>query len=176
MLKEMAANGIRRGGAILAIAILTTLLHPCIAPASAAGARYDFRLEEITTGETLNMAALCQDKPLVVHIWSPECPHCQRHMPYLVAFYRKLDLDRVNFVTCAMDAPRRSAENYIRDKHLAFPVLNGSSGKISDSFSANGWPTTYVFAPGGKLIGKCDTQSSSYVSEVLDLVDKALSY
>jgi thiol-disulfide isomerase/thioredoxin len=155
--------------------LLIALLHPGIAPASAAATRYDFRAEEITTGETLSMEQLT-DKPLVVHIWSPECPHCQRHMPYLVAFYRKLDLDRVNFVTCSMADSRRSAEDYIKNKHLTFPVLYGAGGKVSDSFSAKGWPTTFVFAPGGKLIGTCDTQSSAYVSEVLDLVDKALNY
>jgi hypothetical protein len=96
-------------------------------------------------------------------------------MPYFVAFYRKVDLDKVNLVTCAMDSPRGVAEDYIRSKHLAFPVLYGTGGKVSDAFTAKGWPTTFVFAPGGKLIGTCDTQSSGYVSEMLDLVDKALN-
>ncbi|MDQ3023623.1 MAG: TlpA family protein disulfide reductase [bacterium] len=162
--------------AVLALIAFVALVVPGVAPASAAPARYDFRLEEITTGETLSMAQLSEDRPLVVHVWAPDCPHCQRHMPYLVAFYRKLDLDKVNFVTASMSDSRGDAEDYIASKRLAFPVLFCGGGKISDSFSAKGWPTTFVFAPGGKLVGSCDTQSSGYVSEVLDLVDKALSY
>jgi thiol-disulfide isomerase/thioredoxin len=168
----------KRGNPFKALAALllcaVVLLPPGLAPASAASARYDFRCEELSTGETLSMAQL-QDKPLIVHIWAPECPHCQRHMPYLVAFYRKLDVDKVNFVTCAMDASAREAERYVNAKRLTFPVLLESGGKVSESFSSKGWPTTFVFAPGGKLIGTCDTQSSSYVSEMLDLVDKALN-
>jgi thiol-disulfide isomerase/thioredoxin len=174
MLNLVSKSG-KAGMATAALLIgMLILLIPGFAPASAASSRYDFRAEEITTGETLTMTQLA-DKPLIVHIWSPECPHCQRHMPYLVAFYRKLDTDKVNFVTCAMDASQRETEKYITAKHLQFPVLYGTGGKISDSFSAKGWPTTFVFAPGGKLIGTCDTQSSGYVSEMLDLVDKALN-
>jgi len=177
MLKPMVQNGLsRRMGAALALGMLLALLHPGLAPASAAGTRYDFKLEDIVSGQTFQMDQLDQDKPLIVHVWSPECPHCQRHMPYLVALYHKLDLDRVNFVTCSVAESRRSAEDYIRDKHLNFPVLYVAGGKITDSFTSKGWPTTFVFAPGGRLVGTCDTQSSSYVSEMLDLVDKAMNY
>jgi len=172
MLNLVSKN--RKAGLAAALVLWAVLLIPGFAPASAAASGFDFRAEEITTGETISMAQL-EDKPLVVHIWSPQCPHCQRHMPYFVAFVRKLDLDKVNLVTCAMDSPRSSAEDFIRERHLTFPVLYGNGGKVSDAFTAKGWPTTFVFAPGGKLIGTCDTQSSSYVSEMLDLVDKALN-
>jgi thiol-disulfide isomerase/thioredoxin len=160
---------------VAALALVLAVLQPAAAPAAAAQPRYDFKLEELTTGDTLSMALLVEDKPLVVHVWAPDCPHCQRHMPYLVAFYKKLDLDTVNFVTCSMSDSRKDAEEYIDSKRLAFPVMYCEGGKISDSFSSNGWPTTFVFAPGGKYVGMCDTQSSSYVSEMLDLVDKALN-
>jgi thiol-disulfide isomerase/thioredoxin len=157
--------------------LLTTLLAALLwGYAAHAEARYSFDLQELSTGQDLSMDLLTEGKPLIIHMWSPDCPHCQRHMPYLVGLYKKLDLDSVNFVTCAMGTDRRSASEYVRKKNLTFPVLYGEGGDISDSFSANGWPTTFVFAPGGKLVGTCDTQSSSYINEVLDLVDEALSY
>jgi thiol-disulfide isomerase/thioredoxin len=141
---------------------------------ASAAATYDFNLEELTTGEKLDFELLTTGKPLIFHVWSPECPHCQRHMPYLVAFYKKLDLGEVNFVSCSMGDSKTDAVNYAKQKKLEFPVLYGASGKISSTFSDKGWPTSFVFAPGGKLVGWCDTQSPSYVSEMLDLVDKAM--
>ena len=87
MLNLVSKSGNTGRTTLVALLCAAILLVPGFAPASAAASRYDFRAEEITTGETLSMSQL-EDKPLIVHIWSPECPHCQRHMPYLVAFYR----------------------------------------------------------------------------------------
>ena len=154
------------------LALLGGLLFVA-APASAGSEKYAFTLTEAVSDTTLDLAELTQDKPLVFLVWSPECPHCQRHMPYVAALYKKLDLEQVNFVTCAVDAPVREALDYLESKDLSFPVLDGNKGELGSGFTSQGWPTTFVFGPGGSFIGWCDTTGPNYVTEVLDMLDHA---
>ncbi len=162
----------------LATRLTASLLVLCavlLGTSGKAAEKYSFRLEEIRSGERMELADLTADKALVFHIWSPECPHCQRHMPYCAGLYKKLDLERVNFYTCSMSDDKESAVEYLDGKSLDYPVFYGPGGSMSDGLTGNGWPTTFVFAPGGKFIGWCDTQGPSYITEVLELVEKALN-
>jgi len=135
--------------------------------------KYFFKLEEINSGQQFTMDELDADLPLIVFVWAADCPHCQRHMPYAVALYKKLDLERVNFVSIAMDEDKKETQDYIAEKELEFPVLNAWDGTFGAGFSAEGWPTTFVFATGGKFLGICDTTGPSYITEVLEMVGQA---
>lgn len=144
--------------------------------ASAAGAKtpkYFFELDEIFSGETLSMAGLVEDLPLVVFVWAPDCPHCKRHMPYVAALYKKLDPMHANFVSISVGESKQDAIDYAEEKELEFPILYAFSGTYGEGFTAEGWPTTFVFARGGKLEGWCDSSGPSYINEVLELVDDA---
>lgn len=158
---------------ILAAAALLIGLVSLTGPAQAGAEKYAFKLTEANTDQTFDLDELTADKPLVFLVWSPECPHCQRHMPYVAALYKKLDLDQVNFVTCAVDAPVRKALDYLASKDLEFPVLDGNGGELGSGFTSQGWPTTFVFSKGGKFVGWCDTSGPNYITEILDMVDHA---
>jgi thiol-disulfide isomerase/thioredoxin len=145
------------------------------AQASAAD-RYDFELEEITTGEMLDRALLTDGRPLIFHVWSTNCPHCKRHMPYAVALFKKIDPDEVNFVSCCVNSSRREALDYVDEKEIAFAVLLEGTGRLGYAYTDEGWPTTFVLAPGGEFVGWCDTQGPSYISETLELVELARSW
>jgi hypothetical protein len=72
-----------------------------------------------------------------------------------------------------VDCTEREAQRYIDSKKLDFPVLLAKGGKVGDDYYKKGWPTTFVFSPGGKYVGFCDTAGPSYINELLALVDKA---
>jgi thiol-disulfide isomerase/thioredoxin len=152
--------------AVLAVAI--TL----VTSASSTG-YYDFKLEELNTDVTMERDALVKEKPLVIFVWSAECPHCKRQMPYVSALYKKLDIEEVNFVSVAIDKNRSAIKEYVDEKDLSFPVLTADSGEISDFYTEKGWPTTYVFAPGGKYVGLCETTGTKYIGEVMDMLEEA---
>lgn len=149
------------------------LLGAMLLSSSFVWAKYGFSLPRIGSEETLDEAELAAEKPLVVHVWAPDCAHCQRQMPYFAGFYKKVDLEAVNVVTVAVDCSERDAQRYVDSKKLDFPVLLAKGGKIGDSYYKQGWPTTFVFAPGGKYVGFCDTAGPSYINELLALVEKA---
>jgi thiol-disulfide isomerase/thioredoxin len=163
-------------GALMSLRrIAAVLLSLALLLGGVAQAKHDFffELKDIESGAKLTMDELCDDKPLVVHVWAPDCPHCQRHMPYAVALYKKLDHDEVNYVTISMGESKQDALDYMAEKELPFVVLYAFSGTFGDGFSEDGWPSTFVFSKGGELVGMCDTTGPSYITEMLDLVADA---
>ena len=52
-------------------------------------------------------------------------------------------------------------------------MLDANSGEISEFYTDKGWPTTYVFAPGGKYVGLCETTGTKYITEVMSMLEKA---
>jgi thiol-disulfide isomerase/thioredoxin len=160
--------------AMRSIAALSLVLLGCLlCGASRAEGKYSFSLKDISTGDSFDLTSLTEDRPLVLLVWSPHCPHCQRHMPYFAGLYSKVDLDSVNVATIAVDCSRDDALDYITRKKLSFPVLLGKSGKVSDGFYKDGWPTTYVFGAGGSYAGTIDSTGPPYINDVLALIDKA---
>jgi thiol-disulfide isomerase/thioredoxin len=158
--------------ALRALLVLSVVCAALLS-SSFAWSKYGFVLPQVGTDDELDEAQLTADKPLVVHVWSPECPHCQRQMPYFAGFYKKVDLDSVNVVSIAVDCNEREAQAYVDKKNLAFPVLLAKGGSMGDDYYKKGWPTTFVFAPGGKYVGYCDTSGPSYINEMLALIEKA---
>jgi thiol-disulfide isomerase/thioredoxin len=134
---------------------------------------YEFSLREMNTDQELSSELLTDGKPLILHIWAPDCPHCKRHMPYVAALYKKLDHKSVNFVSCSMSDDLKDTREFMTDKKLNFPVMLEASGRVGEAFYEQGWPTTFVLAPGGEFVGWCDTNGPAYLTEVMDLVEKA---
>ena len=149
------------------------LLLPIGFPAEAADDSYDFELTELTSGDELTFADLTYNLPLVVHVWGPDCPHCRVHMPYAVALYEKLDLSEVNYLTLSITGNEDEIADYLEERELELPVLWGESGDYGEGYEEEGWPTTYVFAPGGELVGWCDILGPAYVTQMLDLIEQA---
>jgi len=147
----------------------------CAAPPAHADDDQDFsfKLTELRSGEVLTFEDVSALKPLVVHVWAPDCPHCKVHMPYVASLYETLDLSEVNFITLAVTGTDYQIEDYLDERDLDFPVLWGGSGDYGDTWEDLGWPTTYVFAPGGIYIGWCDILGPAYVTEVQDLIEQA---
>ncbi len=143
--------------------------------AAAPKAEFDFRLDLMATRQEVTMAELA-GKPLVVMLWAPDCPHCRLNMPYAVTLYKKLDTASVGFVACSM-ADRQATAAYVAEWKLPFPVTYKAhlADYITDGFTANGWPVTFVFNGEGGLVGSCDDRGQPYVEKVLALVGKAES-
>jgi thiol-disulfide isomerase/thioredoxin len=144
-------------------------------PAAAAEDDYSLDLVELQSGEEVTFEDLCQTRPLVIHVWAPDCPHCRVHMPYVAALYEKLDLSTVNFLTLSVTGDEEEIEDYLEERELDFPVLWGASGDYGEAWEELGWPTTYVFASGGEYVGWCDILGPAYVSDMQELVEEAKS-
>ena len=137
--------------------------------------KFDFQLDDLKRESDVQMKEL-SDKPLVVHMWAPDCPLCMRNMPFVKSTFGKVEKGAVNFVACSMGA-KNATIAYVREHQLPFSVLykGHSEDYISGTFTDDGWPTSYVFAPGGELIGTCDAQGAAYEKQMLELIGKAVA-
>ena len=149
-----------------------------VGAANAQGSRstakdYSFKAREIESGKMLEFAELIVDKPLILHVWAPDCPHCQRHMPYLASLYKKLDMEKVNFVTYSVTGNSADAQRFLEKRNLEFPTVCLSNGSFSKDLKDGGWPNTLVIGLEGKLIGSCDINGPTYVDTMVKLVEKA---
>ena len=156
-------------GACVLLCGLAALLpnRPAVARAET---DYSFDLTDLFSDATASLDGLTDGRPAVVYVWAVDCSHCLRHMPYASALYKKLDHDKVNFVSISMGDQQAHAKQYAQSKALPFPVLDGTSGKISPCYEEEGWPTTYVFSAGGELKRMTEDTGSAYIDEVLKLV------
>lgn len=141
--------------------------------AYAADDEYDFELTEVLSDEVLSFDDLTYVKPLVVHVWGPDCPHCRVHMPYAMALYEKLDLSEVNYIMLSITGTKDEIVDYLAERELELPVLSGESGEYGEGYEEEGWPTTFVFAPGGDFVGWCDILGPAYVTQMLELIEQA---
>ncbi len=157
---------LRIGLLVLALAALAAAARP----AKTWGDGYDFAAEELRSGQQCSRESLTAGQALVLLAWSPDCPHCLTHMPYVAALVKKLDGEEARFAVACLDGDTDDALRYFKRKELEWPVLDGTGGEFDDDYYETGWPATYVFAPGGELAGTCETQGPSYIDEVLDLV------
>jgi thiol-disulfide isomerase/thioredoxin len=134
---------------------------------------YSFKAREIESGQMLESAELILDKPLILHVWAPDCPHCQRHMPYLASLYKKLDMEKVNFVTYSVTGNSADALRFLEKRNLVLPTVCLSNGSFSKDLKDGGWPNTMVIGLEGKLVGSCDINGPTYVDTMVKLVEKA---
>jgi thiol-disulfide isomerase/thioredoxin len=160
-------------GLILAVLLALAALMSAVQPPQKWGDGYDFQATELRSGKLASRESLTGGSALVLLVWSPDCPHCLTHMPYVAALLKKLDSSRAAFATASLDGKAEDALDYLNGKDLDWPVLFGDEGKFDDVYYDSGWPTTYVFAKGGKYIGYCDTSGPNYITDMLDLVDAA---
>jgi thiol-disulfide isomerase/thioredoxin len=134
---------------------------------------YHFSLTDLASGEIVTLEDLTIDLPLVVHVWGPDCPYCRTHMPYADALYKKLDPAEVSFVAFSITGEKDEITDYLDEHELEFRVLVLENGEYGPSYEEQGWPTTFVFAPGGEFVGWCDTVGPAYITQMLELIAEA---
>ncbi|MGA9159809.1 MAG: TlpA disulfide reductase family protein [Actinomycetota bacterium] len=94
------------------------------------------------------------NRPAVLAVWAPWCPHCQVELPVLDRVMR--DHPRVGFVTVvtAIGArPGPTPDGYMRDHGLTFPVaVDDDSGTIADALGVPGFPMLYFVSSDGTVV------------------------
>jgi thiol-disulfide isomerase/thioredoxin len=136
-------------------------------------ADYSFELVEFAGSDSYTLETLTEELPLVLHFWGYKCPHCRSQMPYLMQFYGGLDLDAVTFAAVCVNGSAEEIADYIAEYGLDFLILDGTDGGWGDGYRANGWPTTYVFTPGGELVGYSTAKGPGYSDEMDGLLAEA---
>ena len=99
-----------------------------------------------------------KNKYTILYIFDPDCGHCRKETPKLVAFYNKLKI-KFNVEVYAVNADTSMAKirNYIKEMKMPWITVNGPRtyvGPYQDHYDANTMPSLYILDDKKKIIGK----------------------
>ncbi|MES0302415.1 protein disulfide oxidoreductase [Citrobacter sedlakii] len=96
-------------------------------------------------GESVTLAALSEEKPLLVYFWASWCGVCRFTTPDVA----RLQAEGKNVLTVALrsgDAPL--VARWLARKGVSFPVVNDANGTLSTRWAVSVTPTLVVLSKG----------------------------
>ncbi len=92
-------------------------------------------------------------KWVLVNFWAPWCPPCLGEMPDLNALQKQhADLQVIG--VAVMYRSKREVMSTLQAHPLAYPVVMGDEDIASDFGEIHGMPTSFLYGPDGKLVGR----------------------
>lgn len=88
---------------------------------------------------------------VMVNLWASWCPPCRAEMPDLIKYYGDHQADGLVFLSVNSQDSLASAQQFIREKQMPFPVLFDPEGKVGQVFRTDGLPDTFVIDRDGNL-------------------------
>ena len=136
--------------ALRTVALLAALLF---ASAFSIGARADNWSLLSSSGIRYSLDGL-HGKWVLVNFWAPWCPPCLAEMPDLAKFQEHHKQDMQIIGVAVMYHARQDVTDIVKDKALTYPVVFGNEDIASDFGGVSGLPTSLLYSPSGKLVGR----------------------
>ena len=90
-------------------------------------------------------------KTVMVNLWASWCPPCRAEMPDLIKYYNDHQADGLVFLSVNSQDNMTSAQQFVHEKQMPFPVLFDPDGKVGQVFRTDGLPDTFVIDQTGNL-------------------------
>jgi thiol-disulfide isomerase/thioredoxin len=98
-------------------------------------------------------SAELQGRWVLVNFWAPWCPTCLQEIPELDALQAKHKDVQVIGVA-VMYKNRKEVMEIVRNQAVNYPVVFGSEDTAADFGGMPGLPTSFLYSPSGKLVGR----------------------
>ena len=109
--------------------------------ASRQGSAVDFALNDFS-GKSIRLSDY-RGKPVLVNLWASWCPPCRAEMPDLIRYYNSHRGDGLILLTVNSEDNSNSAQQFVSQQQMPFPVLFDPNGNAERIFGADGLPSTY---------------------------------
>ncbi len=145
-MKQLNVRNFLKKRVLFAALVLASLLGPD----ARAG---DWSLKD-KDGANYTLSGL-SGKWVLVNFWAPWCPPCLQEMPELVTLQQQhKDLQVIG--VAVMYQSRKEVLDMVAKQSLSYPIVLGSEDTAGDFGGLAGLPTSFLYAPSGKLVGRHD--------------------
>lgn len=93
-------------------------------------------------------------KVVLVDFWASWCAPCRQSFPWLNAMQAKYADRGLVVIGINVDREHADAQHFLLEVPASFEILYDPSGSLAAQYEVPGMPSSYVFDPTGKLIGK----------------------
>ena len=90
-------------------------------------------------------------KVVLVNLWASWCPPCRAEMPDLIKYYNDHQADGLVLLSVNSQDNASSAQQFIRETQMTFPVLFDPNGNVGQVFRTDGLPDTFLIDRAGNL-------------------------
>jgi len=110
----------------------------------------NFTLKD-SSGRTVSLRDF-RGKPVIINFWASWCTYCRSEMSDLNALY--LDSQSKQLVVLSVntdDSNRSAAEQFVREKKLAFLILWDENNAVNRQYNIRGLPTSFFIDATGVI-------------------------
>ena len=130
-------------GALLAVSLVLTTF---------AATAQEFNFKDMQGSE--HSLSGYRGKWVLVNFWATWCPPCLSEMPDLVSLHdAHKDKDLV-VIGVALDSTRESVTEFVKKLSVTYPIVFGNYKIAEQIGNVEALPTTYLFDPTGKAVGR----------------------
>lgn len=113
----------------------------------------DYRMADLTAGDSVSLRAAAKDHVTLVNIWATWCGPCKEEMPAMQRLFSELQGQGFKILAVSIDqdeADKVSA--FTREMGLTFDILHDKSGNIQQVYQTTGVPESFLLDRDGTII------------------------
>lgn len=133
-----------------------------------------FEAKEFSAGKKITLHQY-KGKYLFVDFWGTWCPGCVQALPGLREIYAVADKKKVAFLSIAGHDSPEKLKKFLSKKPLPWlQILSDSSNELIEKYHIEGFPTTVLIGPDGRVVAKnLQGKSLKVKLEELNVIDKS---
>ncbi|MCL4458737.1 MAG: TlpA family protein disulfide reductase [Chloroflexi bacterium] len=90
---------------------------------------------------------------VLLNVWATWCPPCRAETPDLEAFFSEYRDKGVVVLAVNLREDRSKVASFVAERHLTFPVLLDTTGKVGDVYRVEAIPTSFFIDRDGVIRG-----------------------
>ena len=102
------------------------------------------------SGQTLNLASLVKERPVLLHFWATWCGVCKLEQGSI----QNISQDHTVVTVAIQSEGAQAVQAYLQEHHLTFPVIVDDSGVLMQRFGVRGVPASFIINRNGEIVAK----------------------